>query len=66
MLFNLCVIALLTPVRVDALVVRLDWPFLVLVTWIAVVFLWRGRVGRGAGLLLVAYVIYIILHVLFR
>jgi cation:H+ antiporter len=38
-LFNLGFIALLTPVRVDPLVVRLDWPVLILVTWIATAFL---------------------------
>src|SRR5205807_1626891 len=67
LLFNLGLVALLTPVKVDPLVRQLDWPFLVVVTFLATVFLWRGRVGRGAGvLLLLAYVAYIILHVIFR
>ena len=48
-LFNLGLIALLTPVRVDPLVRQLDWPFLIAVTWLATLFLWRGRVGRSAG-----------------
>lgn len=66
-LFNLGIIALLTPVRVDPLITRLDWPLLILVTWIATVFLWRRRVGRVAGvLLLLAYVIYVVLHVVLR
>ena len=66
-LFNLGLIALITPVRVDPLVRQLDWPFLMGVTLLATVFLWRGRVGRAAGgILLIAYVIYIILHILFR
>jgi len=66
-LFNLGWISLLTPVRVDPLIVRLDWPFLILVTWIAAAFLWRGRVGRVAGgLLLLAYLIYVLLHVIFH
>jgi cation:H+ antiporter len=66
-LFNLGFIALLTPVRVDPQVLRLDWPLLILVTWIATGFLWRKRVGRVAGgLLLLAYVVYVMLHVLFR
>jgi cation:H+ antiporter len=66
-LFNLGWISLLTPVHVDPLVVRLDWPLLILVTWIATAFLWRGRVGRvAAGLLLLSYVVYVILHVLLR
>jgi cation:H+ antiporter len=49
LLFNLGLIALLTPVRVDPLVRELDWSFLVVVTLIAAAFLWRGRVGRSAG-----------------
>jgi cation:H+ antiporter len=66
-LFNLGLIALLTPVRVAPLVRQLDWPFLVTVTWITTAFLWRGRVGRGAGgLLLAAYALYAVLHVLLR
>jgi cation:H+ antiporter len=66
-LFNLGLIALLTPVRVDPLVRELDWPFLIAVTWIATLFLWRGRVGRGAGLLLLAaYGAYIATHTLLR
>ncbi len=66
-LFNLGLIALLTPVRVDSLVLRLDWPVLVLVTWIATAFLWRGYVGRVAGGVLVfSYVVYVLLHVVFH
>lgn len=66
-LFNLGVVVLLTPVRVDPLVIRLDWPFLVGVTWLATAFLWQGRVGRVAGgLLIAAYVLYIVFHVLFH
>ncbi len=64
-LFNLGLIALLTPVHIDPLVVRLDWPLLMLATWIATACLWRGRVGRVAGgVLLLCYVIYVILHVI--
>jgi cation:H+ antiporter len=64
-LFNLGLIALITPVRVDPLVARLDWPFLVGATWLAAVLLWRGRVGRLAGaLLLAAYAAYVALHLL--
>lgn len=66
LLFNLGLVALLTPVKVDPLVRQLDWPFLIAVTLIASVFLWRGRVGRIAGaILLIAYVAYIVLHVVF-
>jgi cation:H+ antiporter len=67
LLFNLGLIVLLTPVKVDPLVLQLDWPFLVAVTLLATFFLWRGRVGRGAGaLLLTTYGVYIALHVLFH
>ncbi len=67
LLFNFGLIALLTPVHVDPLVRELDWPFLIGITWLATVFLWRGRVGRGAGLLLIiAYAAYIVLHVVLR
>jgi len=66
-LFNLGLIALITPVRVDPLVRHLDWPFLVVVTLLVSAFLWRGRVGRLAGgTLLVAYAIYVTLHVVFH
>ena len=66
-LFNLGLIALITPVQVDPLVRQLDWPFLIAVTLLATIFLWRGRVGRVAGvLLLAAYVVYIVLHVILR
>ncbi|HZC04140.1 MAG TPA: hypothetical protein VE338_00720 [Ktedonobacterales bacterium] len=64
LLFNLGLIILLTPVRVTARMLTLDWPALVLVTWVATVFLWRGRVGRGAGFTLLGlYVIYIAAHI---
>ncbi len=63
LLFNLGLIALLTPLKVAPLVRELDWPFLMLVTWLATAFLWRGRVGRVAGAsLLAAYAAYIVLH----
>jgi cation:H+ antiporter len=41
-LFNLGLIALLTPVEIDPLVRLLDWPALIVVTLIATVFLARG------------------------
>lgn len=66
-LCNLGLIALLTPVRVEPQVVWLDWPALLIVTWLATAFLWRGRVGRSAGgMLLLAYVLYVTLHVVLR
>jgi cation:H+ antiporter len=66
-LCNLGLIALLAPVRTPVLVRTLDWPFLVAATWLAIVFLWRGRVGRIEGaILLAAYALYVLLHVLLR
>jgi cation:H+ antiporter len=63
-LFNLGLIALLTPVSVDSAVRTLDWPALVGATWLATVFLARGRVGRPEGAtLLAAYVAYVAAHV---
>lgn len=62
-LCNLGLIALLAPVRVPVLTRTLDWPFLVAVTWLATLFLARGRVGRAEGaLLLAAYALYVVLH----
>jgi cation:H+ antiporter len=62
-LFNLGLIALVAPVAVDPRVWRLDWPFLVGVTWLAVLFLARGRVGRVEGIFLIlGYITYAILH----
>jgi cation:H+ antiporter len=57
--FNLGLISLLVPVRVDPQVIYFDWPFLVALTWLATLFFARGRVGRleGAALLL-AYALY--------
>jgi cation:H+ antiporter len=66
-LLNFGLVALITPVEVDPLVRNLDWPFLIVVTWIAMAFLWQGRVGRGAGaVLLTSYAIYIVLHIILR
>jgi len=65
--FNMGLIALIFPVRVAPLVVRLDWPYLIGVTWLATLFFARGQVGRAEGLLLVGlYGAYIVLHVALR
>jgi cation:H+ antiporter len=64
-LFNLGLIVLIAPVAIDPSIVRLDWPFLVGVTWLATIFLARGKVGRIEGaILLVAYAGYAALHVI--
>jgi cation:H+ antiporter len=64
-LFNLGLIALLTPVEVDSKVRWLDWPFLVGTTWLATALLAQGRVGRiGGAVLLLAYGAYVIAQVI--
>ena len=66
-LFNLGLLALVTPVTVPPQVRTLEWPFLIGVTWLATAFLARGRVGRPEGVILVlAYVLYVALHVIGR
>ena len=63
LLFNLGLIVLIAPVAIDPSIVRLDWPFLIGVTWLATIFLARGRVGRFEGaILLGAYAVYAGLH----
>jgi cation:H+ antiporter len=52
-LFNLGLIALLTPVDVPSHVRTLDWPVLCVAATGAAIFLWRGRVGRLEGAILV-------------
>ncbi len=65
-LFNLGLITLIAPVRVDPTTRWLDWPSLVASTWLAVGFLARGRVGRAeGGMLLAVYAAYVALHVRF-
>jgi cation:H+ antiporter len=66
-LATLGLVALFTPVHVDPEVRTLDWPFLVLLTWLVVAFLARGRVGRREGAILLAlFGLYIGLHVIVR
>jgi cation:H+ antiporter len=63
-LFNLGLIALLTPVSVPARVRILDWPFLVGSAIIVAVLLLRGRLGRlEGGLLTILGLGYAGLHV---
>lgn len=64
-LFNLGLIAVIAPVSVPTHVIVLDWPFLIGVTWLAVTFLWRGRLTRLHGVVLLAlYASYLTAHVL--
>src|SRR5215212_4663352 len=61
--FNMGLISVLVPVRVDPQVISFDWPFLVALTWLATLFFARGRVGRIEGsALLSAYALYVTLR----
>jgi cation:H+ antiporter len=61
--FNLGLISLLVPVRVNPQVIAFDWPFLIALTWLATLFFARGRVGRIEGsALLLAYALYVTLR----
>lgn len=65
LLFNLGLIALITPVTVPDRVRALDWPFLVLAATLAALFLARGRVSRAEGAMLVGLgLVYAVVHVL--
>jgi cation:H+ antiporter len=64
-LFNLGVIAVAVPVPVPHRVLTLDWPFLIGATWLATAFLWRGRLTRIQGaILLTVYAAYIAASIL--
>jgi cation:H+ antiporter len=64
-LLNLGLIAVAVPVPVPPRVVTLDWPFLIGATWLATVFLWRGRLTRVQGAtLLTVYGAYIVATIL--
>jgi cation:H+ antiporter len=64
LLFNLGLIALITPVTVPERVRVLDWPFLVLTATLGALFLGRGRVGRIEGAVLVGLgLVYAAAHV---
>lgn len=65
LLFNLGLIAVVTPVTVPIQVRVLDWPFLVVAATLAAVALLRGRVGRleGAGLVGLGF-LFALLHVI--
>ena len=62
-LFNLGLIALITPVAIPDRVRLVDWPFLVMSAVLTAVFLLRGRVGRWEGAMLVGLgLIYAVTH----
>lgn len=66
-LCNLGLIAVTAPVQVSALTRTLDWPFLVVSTWLATLFFWRGGVSRlQGGFLVLLYVGYVLFHILLR
>jgi cation:H+ antiporter len=61
-LFNVGVIALLRPLPVDRAAVVFHWPFLMGTLLVMSIFLWRRRLGRVAGsVLLAGYVLYLVL-----
>jgi cation:H+ antiporter len=66
-LFNLGLIALITPVRVPALTRQLDYPYLVGTVALAGLLLARGRIGRLEGALLTLLaVVFAGLHAVLR
>ncbi len=61
--FNLGLISLFAPVQVNLAIIQLDWPYLIGVSWLATLFLVRGRIGRVEGAVLVAaYIAYVVLR----
>jgi cation:H+ antiporter len=63
-LFNAGVIALVHPLVLDASVLNFHWLALMVVLAVISVFLWRGRIGRGAGgVLLAGYAAYVSLAI---
>ena len=64
-LFNLGLIALLTPVSVPSSVRSFDWPFLVASTGVATGFLWSGRISRAGGIVLVGlFGVFLCVHLI--
>ena len=58
-LFNLGIIALVHPLTIERSAITFYWPAMYVALVIVSVFLWRGRVSRAAGaLLLIAYAAY--------
>jgi cation:H+ antiporter len=65
LLFNLGLIALITPVSVPDRVRLLGWPFLIVASGVAALFMLRGRVGRFEGSLLMGLgLVYAAIHLL--
>jgi len=66
-LFNIGIIAMITPLAVDDVVLTLYWPFLMGTLAVVSVFLLRKSVGRLEGAILLAiYPLYLALAVLFE
>ena len=60
LVFNVGLIALVRPVPVDPDVLRFHWPTLMLALLLVSVLLWRGRIGRREGVLLLGlYGLYV-------
>lgn len=59
-LFNAGIIALIHPLTLDASVLGFYWPAMMVVLGLMSILLWRRRIGRGAGiLLLITYIAYV-------
>lgn len=59
-LFNAGLIAMVHPVAVEASVLTFYWPTMMVALLLIIVFLWRGRIGRTeGGLLLALYCAYV-------
>ena len=70
-IFNLlCVLgiaALVTPLHVDDATLRFDLPVLVGVTWFVIALIFRGRVRRGTGIILMlTYLVYLTYNFTFK
>jgi cation:H+ antiporter len=59
-LFNVGLIAMIHPLAIDSAVLGFYWPTMMLALGFVIVFLWRGRIERPEGiLLLVLYLVYV-------
>lgn len=61
LLFNVGLIALVRPLQVDRSVLGFYWPAMMLALFLVSTFLWRGRIGRLEGaILLWLYGLYVV------
>jgi cation:H+ antiporter len=63
-LFNVGLIALIQPLVVEPSVLRFYWPAMMAALGLVILFLWRGRIARIEGVvLLVLYAVYVVLAI---